>query len=62
MATALGGCQITAHKRQREEAQKHWSQVRASVKHQLATQQAEAGQIEAAISTVREALGLDPTA
>ena len=58
---ALGGCEMTSHQQTREQAHKHWSQVRASVKHQLASQQYNSGQVEAAISTVQEALGLDPT-
>ncbi|MCH7814286.1 MAG: tetratricopeptide repeat protein [Planctomycetes bacterium] len=57
---ALAGCHGVTHQQQRDQAERHWSQVRARVKLQLATQQYEVGQIEAAITTVREAIGLDP--
>ena len=62
VGAACSGCQITPHQQQREQAEQHWRQVRARIKRQLATQQFEMGQIEAAITTVQEALGLDPTA
>ncbi|MFQ5491250.1 MAG: tetratricopeptide repeat protein [Phycisphaerae bacterium] len=57
----LMGCSTTTHQKQKEQAELKWSQVRAKVKHQLATQQFESGHIEAAITTARESLGLDPT-
>jgi Tfp pilus assembly protein PilF len=45
----------------REDAAAHWREVRARVKRQLATQQFERGQIDAAIATINEAIGVDNT-
>jgi tetratricopeptide (TPR) repeat protein len=59
---ALAGCEMTTHQQRRDQAQRHWCHVRAQVKHQLATQQFEAGELEAAIATAREVIGLDPEA
>lgn len=56
------GCANMTHQERRDQAQRHWEQVRAEVKLQLATQQFEGAEIDAAITTVREALGLNPMA
>ena len=56
------GCETTPHQQHRDQAQRHWNQVRAKIKCQLATQQFESGAVDAAIATVRESLGLDPMA
>ncbi|HUU85778.1 MAG TPA: tetratricopeptide repeat protein [Phycisphaerae bacterium] len=61
LAAASGCTTLMPHQERRQQAQKNWEQVRAKVKRQLATQQFESGEIDAAITTVREALGLDPT-
>ncbi len=58
---ASGGCQTTTHQANREQAQDRWSQVRAKVKHQLATQQYNAGHTTSAIKTANESLSLNPT-
>ena len=51
------GC--TTHAQRRAEAEQHWNHVRARVRYQLAAQQFECGQIEAAIETVNEAIATD---
>ncbi len=56
------GCATQTHQQRREQAQNHWNEVRAKIKRQLATQQFESGELDGAITTVREALGLDPMA
>ena len=53
------GC--TTHAQRRVQAEQHWKQVRADMKYQLAKQQFERGQIEAAVDTVNEALAIDGT-
>ena len=58
----MAGCQITPHQEQKEQAKQHWDQVRAKLKYQLATQQFKAGEMNAATSSARESLGLDPSA
>ncbi len=56
------GCATQTHQQRRDQAESHWNQVRAKIKWQLATQQFESGEPDDAITTVREALGLDPMA
>jgi len=51
------GC--TMHAQRREQAEQHWNQMRTDVKHQLAKQQFQRGQIETAIDTVNEAIAID---
>ena len=53
------GCAM--HAQHREQAERHWNQVRTDVKHQLAVQQFERGQIETAIATIEEAIAVDGT-
>ena len=54
---AAAGC--TTHAQRRVQAERHWNQVRARVRYQLASQQFERGQIEAAVETVNEAIAAD---
>ena len=63
MAIGVAGCQEDqrTHQDQKQQAQTHWNQVRAKIKRQLAQQQYQSGELEAAISTIRESLGLDPS-
>ncbi len=53
----VAGC--TTQAQRRVEAEQHWNQVRARVKYQLATQQFEHGQIEAAVASVTEAIAAE---
>ena len=57
---AWTGCHQMTHRQQQAEAEHHWKQVRGKVKCQLARQQFEGGHVDDAITTAREALGLDP--
>ena len=57
---AMAGCSNTTHQQQKAQARKNWNQVRAKLKHQLASQQFQAGHVESAITTTHESLGLDP--
>jgi tetratricopeptide (TPR) repeat protein len=61
LCTATAGCSHLTHEDRKAQADRHWSQVRATVKLQLARQQFDAGHVDAAVVTAREALGLDPT-
>lgn len=54
-----GACSLQSHQQSRQQAEARWEQVRARVKFQLAKQQYENGQIDAALTSVTEAIGLD---
>jgi len=61
---SLPGCAVwdgLTAAQQHEEAERNWAAVRAKVKYQLAAKQFDAGRIDAAAISAREALGLDPT-
>jgi len=54
------GCDQLTHRQQQQQAEQHWNEVRAQVKHQLAAQQLQAGQVEDSVTTAQDALGLNP--
>ncbi len=58
--SANAGCQGLSGKEKRSAAQEHWRQMRARVKLQLARQQYDGAQFEAAIDNAGEAISLDP--
>ncbi len=53
------GC--TSHSPRRVQAERHWNQVWARIRYDLASQQFERGQTEEAIETVNEAIAADPS-
>ena len=55
----LSGCSQFGHETQKVQAEKHWRSMRAGIKHQLASQQFESGNLEDAETSAREAIGLD---
>ena len=54
------GCAQSPHEKLKQDAQSHWSEVRADVKVQMARQQYDSGQIDDATATLQEALSYDP--
>lgn len=57
---AMGGCQTETHAQAKEKAHERWTAARASIVYGLAKQQFDVGDLDKALSTIQQAMEVDP--